>query len=130
MLSQIVQIVELSFILNGNEADADSGRFLIYSREYPNDAFQPKLIVTYENGPVNTPPTGSFTIVEGAATSASTSDPNAGDSVTHMIFANSAANLSAATWLPFSNTATFSLTDGDGSFDCLSLRRGCVARHL
>ncbi|OAB40926.1 hypothetical protein PBAT_22325 [Paenibacillus antarcticus] len=32
-----------------------------------------------------------------------------------MRFANSAAGLTAAAWLPFSNTATFSLSGGDGS---------------
>ncbi|WP_397334625.1 beta strand repeat-containing protein, partial [Paenibacillus sp. 1011MAR3C5] len=112
----------VTFTLNGNEADADSGRFILYSLEASNAAFRPKLVVTYETGPVNTPPTGSFTIVEGTATNTSTvnlsvsgSDPDAGDSVTHMRFANSVANLSAASWLPFSNSATFSLTGGDGS---------------
>ena len=112
----------VTFTLNGNEADPDSGRFLFYSLEAQNAAFRPKLVVTYETGPVNTPPTGSFTIMEGAMTSSSTvnlsvtgSDPDAGDSVTHMRFANSAANLSAASWLPFSNTATSSLSGGDGS---------------
>ncbi|WP_165867422.1 S-layer homology domain-containing protein [Paenibacillus pinisoli] len=113
---------KVTFTLNGNEADADSGRFLLYSLEASNAAFRPKLVVTYETGPVNTAPTGSFTITEGAMTSASTvnlsvtgSDPDAGDSVTHMRFANSAANLSSASWLPFSNTATFSLSGGDGA---------------
>ncbi|WP_340397605.1 S-layer homology domain-containing protein [Paenibacillus sp. FSL E2-0202] len=112
----------VTFTLNGNEADADSGRFLLYSLEASNAAFRPKLVVTYETGPTNTPPTGSFKIAEGTATSASTvnlsvtgSDPDAGDSVTHMRFANSVANLSAASWLPFSNTATFSLSGGDGA---------------
>jgi len=112
----------VTFTLNGNEADADSGRFLLYSLEASNAAYRPKLVVTYQTGTVNTPPTGSFTIMEGAMTSASTvnlsvtgSDPNAGDSVTYMRFADSAANLSAASWLPFSNTATFSLSGGDGS---------------
>ncbi|MGE6517494.1 S-layer homology domain-containing protein [Lysinibacillus sphaericus] len=114
---------KITFILNGNEADADSGRFLLYSLENSNAAFRPKLIVTYETGTLaNNPPVGSFTILEGAMTSTSTvnlsitgSDPDIGDSVTHMRFANSAANLSAASWLPFSNTATFSLTGGDGA---------------
>ncbi|MFJ7952517.1 S-layer homology domain-containing protein [Lysinibacillus sp. NPDC096418] len=112
----------ITFTLNGNEADADSGRFLLYSLEASNAAFRPKLVVTYATGPVNNPPTGSFTIAEGAATSNSIvnlsvtgSDPDAGDSVTHMRFADSAANLSMASWLPFSNTATFSLSGGDGS---------------
>ncbi|MFX3636020.1 MAG: S-layer homology domain-containing protein [Candidatus Pristimantibacillus sp.] len=112
----------VTFILNGNEADMDSGRFLFYSLEAGNAAFRPKLVVTYQTEPVNTPPTGSFTITEGAATSSSIvslsvtgSDPDAGDSVTGMRFANSAANLSAASWLPFSNTATFILSGGDGS---------------
>ncbi|MEG0471452.1 MAG: hypothetical protein RR588_03870, partial [Solibacillus sp.] len=112
----------ITFILNGNEADAGSGRFSLYSLESSNAVFRPKLVVTYETGPVNTPPTGSFTINEGEATSSSTvnlsvigSDPDAGDSVTHMRFANSVANLSAASWLPFSNTATFSLSGGDGA---------------
>lgn len=112
----------VTFTLNGNEADPDSGRFLFYSLEAQNAAFRPKLVVTYETGPVNTPPTGSFTITEGAATGNSTvnlsvtgSDPDAGDSVSHMRFADSVANLSAASWLPFSNTATFSLSGGDGS---------------
>ncbi|MGF7049476.1 hypothetical protein J2T13_003987 [Paenibacillus sp. DS2015] len=112
----------VTFILNGNEADMDSGRFLFYSLEASNAAFRPKLVVTYETGPVNNPPTGAFTIVEGAATNTNTvnlsvtgSDPDAGDSVTHMRFADSVANLSAASWLPFSNTATFSLSGGDGS---------------
>ncbi|WP_149466323.1 S-layer homology domain-containing protein [Paenibacillus antarcticus] len=61
-------------------------------------------------------------MLKGAATSAGTvnlsvsgTDPDAGDSVTHMRFANSAAGLTAAAWLPFSNTATFSLSGGDGS---------------
>ncbi|MCQ6562253.1 hypothetical protein [Paenibacillus mendelii] len=114
---------KITFMLNGNETDADSGWFSIHSLEtYGNVAYRPKLVVTYETGPVNTPPTGSFTIMEGAMTSTSTvnlsvtgSDPDAGDSVTHMRFANNAANLSAASWLPFSNTATFSLSGGDGS---------------
>ncbi|MGE7091802.1 S-layer homology domain-containing protein [Lysinibacillus sp. NPDC048646] len=114
---------KITFTLNGNEADADSGWLSIHSLEtYGNAAYRPKLIVTYETGPVNTPPTGSFTIMEGAMTGNSTvnlsvtgSDPDVGDSVTHMRFANSAANLSAASWLPFSNTATFSLSGGDGS---------------
>ena len=113
---------QVTFTLNGNEADPDSGRFLFYSVEAGNSAFRPKLVVTYETGPVNTPPTGSFTIAEGAATSASTvnlsvtgSDSDAGDRVTHMRFADSVANLSAASWLPFSNTAMFNLSGGDGS---------------
>ncbi|WP_369435940.1 S-layer homology domain-containing protein [Lysinibacillus fusiformis] len=114
---------KITFMLNGNETDADSGWFSIHSLEtYENAAFRPKLVVTYETGSTNTPPTGSFTILEGAMTSTSTvnlsvtgSDPDIGDSVTHMRFANSAANLSAASWLPFSNTATFSLTGGDGA---------------
>jgi hypothetical protein len=112
----------VTFTLNGNEADADSGRFLLYSLEAWNAAFRPKLVVTYETGPTNTPPTGSFKIAEGTATKASTvnlsvtgSDPDAGDSVTHMRFANSVADLLTASWLPFSNTATFSLSGGDGS---------------
>ncbi|MGN4128154.1 S-layer homology domain-containing protein [Lysinibacillus sphaericus] len=115
---------KITFTLNGNEADSASGWFSIHSLEtFGNAAFRPKLVVTYETGtPVNNPPVGSFTIMEGAMTSTSTvnlsvtgSDPDAGDSVTHMRFANSAANLSAASWLPFSNTATFSLTGGDGA---------------
>ncbi|MWV47538.1 hypothetical protein GRF59_28580 [Paenibacillus sp. HJL G12] len=112
---------QVTFTLNGNEADPDSGRFLFYSVEAGNAAFRPKLVVTYETGPVNTPPTGSFTIADGAATSASTvnlsvtgSDSDAGDSVTHMRFADSVANLSSASWLPFSNTAIFNLSGGDG----------------
>ncbi|GKU77790.1 S-layer homology domain-containing protein [Paenibacillus sp. L3-i20] len=114
---------KITFMLNGNETDAESGWFSIYSMETSgNAAYRPKLVVTYETGPANSPPTGSFTIVEGAMTGTSTvnlsvvgSDPDAGDSVTHMRFANSAANLSAASWLPFSSTATFSLTGGDGA---------------
>ncbi|RXZ82083.1 hypothetical protein EBB07_12190 [Paenibacillaceae bacterium] len=114
---------KITFMLNGNETDAESGWFSIHSLEtYGNAAYRPKLVVTYETGPVNTPPTGSFTIMQGAATSNSTVnlsitglDPDAGDRVTHMRFANSEANLSAASWLPFSNTATFSLSGGDGS---------------
>ncbi|MFD0589728.1 hypothetical protein ACFQZE_17185, partial [Paenibacillus sp. GCM10027627] len=113
---------KVTFTLNGNEADPDSGRFLFYSVEASNAAFRPMLVVTYETGPVNTPPTGSFTIADGAATSVSTvnlsvagSDSDVGDNVTHMRFADSAANLSAASWLPFSNTATFSLSGGDGA---------------
>ncbi|WP_166542073.1 S-layer homology domain-containing protein [Paenibacillus lutrae] len=103
-------------------ATADIMEFLLSSQEHPNVVYRPELVVTYETGPANNPPAGSFTIAEGAATSASTvnlsitgSDPDAGDSVTHMRFADSAANLSAASWLPFSNTATFSLAGGDGS---------------
>ncbi|MGG1637637.1 S-layer homology domain-containing protein [Paenibacillus sp. NRS-1760] len=113
---------KLTLILNGNESDADSGRFLFYSMETANAAYHPKLVVTYETGPANTIPTGSFAIIEGAATSSSFvnlsvtgSDADAGDSVTHMRFSNSAAGLSAASWLPFSNSATFSLAGGDGA---------------
>jgi len=115
---------KITFTLNGNEANAASGWFSIHSLEtFGNAAFRPKLIVTYDTGvTANNPLVGSFTITEGAATSAGTvnlsvtgSDPDAGDSITHMRFANSAANLSAASWLPFSNTATFSLSGGDGS---------------
>ncbi|MFJ7734765.1 S-layer homology domain-containing protein [Lysinibacillus sp. NPDC097287] len=113
---------KITLTLNGNEADADSGKFLLYSLEASNAAFRPKLVVTYETGPVNTPPTGSFTIAGGAATSSSTidlsitgSDPDAGDRVTHMRFADSVANLSMASWLPFSDRATTSLTGGDGA---------------
>ncbi|WP_274310208.1 S-layer homology domain-containing protein [Solibacillus daqui] len=112
---------QITFTLNGNEADADSGRFSLYSLEVPNAAFRPKLVVTYETGPVNTPPTGSFTIADGAETNASTvnlsvtgSDADAVDSVTHMRFADSVANLLTASWLPFSNTAIFTLSGGDG----------------
>ncbi|OME73005.1 hypothetical protein BK120_32750, partial [Paenibacillus sp. FSL A5-0031] len=113
---------KLTLILNGNESDADSGRFLFYSMEAANAAYHPKLVLTYETGPANTIPTGSFTINEGAATSSSIanlsvtgSDADAGDSVTHMRFSNSSAGLSAASWLPFSNSATFSLAGGDGA---------------
>ncbi|MFD2114958.1 S-layer homology domain-containing protein [Paenibacillus yanchengensis] len=114
---------KITFMLNGNEADADSGWFSIHSLEtYGNVEYRPKLVVTYVTGPDNTAPTGSFTITEGAMTnknvvnlSITGSDPDAGDSVTHMRFADSAANLSAASWLPFSNTATFSLSGGDGA---------------
>ncbi|OAB40925.1 hypothetical protein [Paenibacillus antarcticus] len=56
---------KITFTLNGNEVDAESGWFSIHSLEtYGNAAFRPKLIVTYETGPVNNPPVGSFIIAE------------------------------------------------------------------
>lgn len=52
---------KITFMLNGNETDADSGWFSIHSLEtYGNAAYRPKLVITYETGPVNTPPSVFF----------------------------------------------------------------------
>ncbi|WP_042167106.1 DNRLRE domain-containing protein, partial [Paenibacillus gorillae] len=106
---------EATFVIKGNEAILDARVFLA-SKEHASPSYQPKLIVTYA---LNSPPTGSIAINNGAAYTNSSnvtlnltaSDSDAGD-VLQMKFSND--NTTWSLLENFASSKSWTLPGGDG----------------
>ncbi|MBH5318631.1 S-layer homology domain-containing protein [Paenibacillus sp. GSMTC-2017] len=107
----------ITFVLKSNEPAGNVvSRLLIWSKENPDVANQPKLVVTYDT---NSPPTGAIQINSGNTHVNSTavnlnlsaSDPN-GDSI-EIHFSND--NVTWSTWESFNSTKAWTLTSGDST---------------
>lgn len=108
---------KITFLLAGNEADPQSGRYFIDAKGSNNSgAVATSLKITYY---INTDPTGSFSINEGNYTNSTTvnltvsgSDIDPGDSVAQMRFTENTSSWPA--WEPYSTSKAFTLSSGDG----------------